>query len=50
MDFLRASIGIVAIVGIALLLGKLDKHQHPAAYCYSVILSIVVLLAMRFFL
>lgn len=50
MEFLRAIICFVVVIGIAILLGRLDHHKHPVAYVYSVIGSIVVLLSMRIFL
>jgi len=50
MDVLRAFIGIVVMIGIALLLGRLDHHKHGSACVYGWIFSIAVLLLLRFFL
>jgi len=50
MDFLRAFIGVVVIVGIAVLLGRLDHHKHPETFTYCWISSIAVLLLMGYFL
>lgn len=50
MDYIRAFIGFAIIIGIALFLGKLDHHKHPEIYTYAWIISIIVLLSLRWIL
>jgi hypothetical protein len=44
MIFLRVIIGIIALVGLALLLGSTRKVEHPATHLYLWLGSIVALL------
>lgn len=50
MDFLRAILGIVIVIGLALFLGKLDHQKHPETFTYGWLGSIAVLLLLRWFL
>jgi hypothetical protein len=47
MDFVRAIIAFAVVVGLALLLGKLDHHKHPEAFTYGWLGAIAVLLLLR---
>jgi len=47
MTFLRAIIGIVVTIGLAVLLGWTRHFKSPAAVTYSWGLSIAVLLLLR---
>jgi hypothetical protein len=50
MEFLRAIIGIIVIITVAVLLGRLDHHKHPKAFTYCCISSIFVLFFLGYFL
>jgi hypothetical protein len=50
MNFLRAIIGIVVVIILALLLGWTKNEKHPAKTFYSWLGAITVLLLLRFFL
>lgn len=46
MDFLRAIIGIVVAVALAIIMGKAERSKHPGVHCYVWLGSIAVLLLM----
>lgn len=50
MDFLRAIVGFLVIVGLALLLGYTRHAKHPATHFYVFLCAISTLLLLRFFL
>jgi hypothetical protein len=50
MDFIRAIVGILVVIGLAFLLGWTQTFKHPAPTVYCWIFAVAVMILLRFFL